>query len=135
MPGAVIFAVTVLPFALWNFRAFYEDVINYESGVSASETLFPIKSLGLGSLALALHWVNNTTDAFPFAWFQIIFGGIVLVFLLRQQWKTNSLTQMLMNFAFLLLTISFFSRTFNDNHLGFVLTWLLLPSLLYDPNV
>lgn len=132
IPALVFFFLVVTPFVLWDAHAFVEDVINYQSGVSSSATNYPIKSLGLGSFVLGFEWVESSAADFPFSIFQIIFGGLTLIVLLIHQWRRNTVAQMALNYALLLFVFAFFSRTFNDNHLGFALIWFILPSFLAD---
>jgi hypothetical protein len=135
VPGALLLVVTLLPFFLWNPAAFVDDTINYQSGLSsAGTTTYPIKSLGLGDLALGLGWIKSSTDTFPFSIFQIVLGGLTLILLLWLQWRHNTIAQMALNYAILFFVFAFFSRTFNDNHLGFALTCFILPSFLADAN-
>lgn len=132
IPAAVIFAAIMLPFVIWNVGAFMEDTITYQTGGAVSNTSYPIKSLGLGGLLLGFGIVPKSTEAFPFSLLQIAFGGTMLVILLFWQRRNNTLTQMLTNYAILLFVFSFFSRVFNDNHLGHALSWFLLPPFLRD---
>ncbi len=135
VPGALLLMAALLPFLFWNPAAFIEDTINYQSGLSsAGTTTYPIKSLGLGDLALGLGWIKSSTATFPFATFQIVLGGLTLILLLWLQWRHNTITQMALNYAILFFVFAFFSRTFNDNHLGFALTCFVLPSFLADAN-
>lgn len=132
LPAALVLAAILVPFLVWSPGAFLDDVINYQSGIASGAALYPIKSLGLGSLALGSQWIHRNTDVFPFWWFQVAFGGAGTIVMLYYQWRHNTLAQMLLNYAILLFIFSFFSRTFNDNHLGFALTWLILPSFVSD---
>jgi uncharacterized membrane protein len=135
VPGALLLVVTLLPFFLWNPAAFVDDTINYQSGLSsAGTTTYPIKSLGLGGLGLGLGWIKSSTDTFPFSAFQIVLGGLTLIPLLWLQWRHNTITRMALNYAILFFVFAFFSRTFNDNHLGFALTCFILPSFFADTS-
>lgn len=136
VPAALVFAGILLPFLIWDVRAFLDAVLSLPSGLPAAGAIYPIRSLGLGGLALGLGWIKHSTDPFPFSWFQILFGGLGLVFLLYAQWRNNTLTQMLMNYALLLVVYLFFARSFVDNYLGFAVVWLVLPRFLRDskPN-
>jgi len=132
LTAILLFALVIMPFLVWDAAAFVDDIINYQSGISPSATNYPIKALGLGSLVLGFHWVENSTATFPFAIFQIVVGGLILMGLLVRQWRNNTISQMAMNYAILFFVFAFFSRTFNDNHLGFALTWLVLPAFWAD---
>ncbi|MBI4790104.1 MAG: DUF2029 domain-containing protein [Chloroflexi bacterium] len=134
IPAIILFGAIVAPFLIWNPGAFVEDVFDFQSGISSSATNYPIKSLGLGSFLLGFELVKNNTDSFPFSALQILVGGLILAVLLARQWRTNTLTQMTIGYAILLFVFAFFSRTFNDNHLGFALIWFGLPSILADAD-
>ncbi|MEW5719289.1 MAG: glycosyltransferase 87 family protein [Chloroflexota bacterium] len=134
IPAIILFVVIVAPFVTWNPAAFMEDVINFQSGISAGPTNYPIKSLGLGSLAVGFGLVEKITDPFPFSIFQIGLSGLTLAILLARQWRNNTLAQMTINYAILFFVSAFFSRTFNNNHLGFALIWFFLPTFLADSD-
>ncbi len=125
--------LVLVPFLVWDARAFGDDVIAFQSGVGGG-VIYPIKSLGLGSLALGSGLVTSTAQ-FPFGWFQLIFGGVTLLYLLFYQRAHNTARQVFINYALLLFVISFFSRTFNDNHLAFALTWVILAFLVNEGQV
>ncbi|MBI5029626.1 MAG: hypothetical protein HZB51_03810 [Chloroflexi bacterium] len=133
-PGAIWLALILFPFLIWNPAAFVEDTINFQSGISANALSYPVKSLGLGDLLVGFGIIQSNDQAFPFSLLQILFGGLTLGLLLRKQLSHNTLGQILFNYAVLFFVSAFFSRTFNDNHLGFALILLLLPSLVAEPT-
>ncbi len=135
IPAAILFCAVLLPFVLWNAGAHIDDTISYQAGTSAPGTNYPIKSLGLGGLALGMGWIQDPNGAFPYTGLEFGVVGLVFLFLLYRQWRNNTLLQLILNFALLFLVYGFFSRVFNDNHLGFALTWLLLPSFITDAKV
>lgn len=128
---ALVMGVTVLPFLFWDATAFLDDVIQYPSG--AGEFAYPIKSLGLGGIALALGWIPSHVSTFPFGVLQAAVGLPVLVLLCRYQIAANSLRRLWLSYGWMTLTIAFFSRVFNDNHLGFILS-ILASGLLSDES-
>lgn len=130
LPAGLLAVAFILPFLLLNAPAFLGDILGYPTAVDGAGGAYPIKSLGLGDLALGLGWVSSTTAAFPFLPLGLAAGGIMMVPLVRRQWRSPTLAQLLMNYGLLLSVVSFFSRAFNDNHLGYALTWLLLPSFV-----
>jgi hypothetical protein len=69
--GLAIAAVGVLllPFVLWNARAFVADTLlfNFASGAEA----YPIQGLGLSSILLQAGIIHGARDAFPFLAIQI----------------------------------------------------------------
>jgi hypothetical protein len=120
----VAFSAIVLPFALWDARALIDDVFLYASG--ATEFAYPIKSLGWGGIALAFGWIPNERANAPFTLLQIIFGAPTLVWLGWLQLRRNSIRAVWLNYAALTLVIAFFSRVFNDNHLGYITSLFIL---------
>lgn len=125
----VVGGAVVLPFALWNPQAFLEDVWLYPSGRTLAHQ-YPLISLGLGGLGVALGWFPQLGGTFPFSWLQLLFGGPTLLLLLRRQGQRNTLAQLWLNYGLLTLVIGLFSYVFNDNHLGFVTALLTIGFLL-----
>jgi hypothetical protein len=132
LPAILLFALVIVPFLIWNASALLTAVLILPSGNSAADSIYPIRSMGLGGLLLGLGLIKQSTDPFPFSWFQLFFCGLGLVFLLYAQWRNNTGIQMIMNFALLLFIYLFFARSFVDNYLGFLLTWLVLPTFFND---
>ncbi len=134
LPAILLFALVIVPFLVWDASALLDATLILPSGNSAAGSIYPIRSLGLGGLALGLGWIKQSIDPFPFSWLQIIFGGLGLIFLLYAQWRNNTGTQVIMNFALLLSIYLFFARSFVDNYLGFLLTWLVLPTFFNNDS-
>ncbi len=130
LPSAVLLGALILPFLIWDANAFIDDAVKFQTGTLQDGTNYPINSVGFGSLVLGLDWAESVTDPYPFTLLQLPVTCLALLVLLRRQWLNNTLKQMVMNYAILFLVSGFFSRTFNDNHLGFALTWLILPSFI-----
>lgn len=130
--AATFFAVTVLPFLLWNVNAFIEDVLRYPVGLG--DHPYPINSLGFGGIALSLGWIPNNLTHLPFEWLQLIFGVPTLVALWRFQLARNSVSRLWLSYALLLFVIAFFSNVFNDNHLGFNITLFVVGALWTSPE-
>ncbi|MEW5986101.1 MAG: hypothetical protein AB1791_05675 [Chloroflexota bacterium] len=129
----VILSVMILPFALWNPQAFLEDVWLYPSGRTLAHQ-YPLISLGLGGLGVALGWFPQLGATFPFSWLQLLFGGPTLLLLLYRQGQRNTLAQLWLNYGLLTLVIGLFSYVFNDNHLGYVTVLLTIGYLLQKQN-
>jgi uncharacterized membrane protein len=132
LPAILTFALVIMPFLIWNASALLTAVLILPSGNSAVGSIYPIRSMGLGGVVLGLGLIKQSTDPFPFSWFQLLFCGLGLVFLLYVQWRNNTGAQMIINFALLLFIYLFFARSFVDNYLGFLLTWLVLPTFFND---
>jgi hypothetical protein len=126
----ILFAALVFPFFLWDSNAFVEDVFRYPVGLS--EHPYPIRSLGFGGFALALGWIASDTAAFPFERLQLLFGIPVLIGLLRFLCDRISISRLWICCGILTFVISFFSRVFNDNYLGYLLNLALLGVIADD---
>jgi hypothetical protein len=128
---AGILGAIILPFFFWNAAAFVDDLFHYTAG--STESAYPIKSLGLGGIALAWGWIPSNASYFPFTFLQLLFGLPTLAVLCRWQMARNTLGRVWLCYGMLTLVIAFFSRVFNDNHLGYILTLLALGTLT-EPN-
>lgn len=109
------------PFLLWDAGAFLDDTYLYLSGQAASS--YPISGLGFGALLVALGLIREDSY-FPFALFQAVFCLPLLIFLLRRQLSSNMVKQCWLGYGLLLFTTFFFSRYFNDSHLGVIVSAL-----------
>jgi uncharacterized membrane protein len=127
---AAVFGAIVLPFVLWQPTAFYEDTIAFQSGMSADS--YPIYGLGFSMLLLAYGVIASNTAPFPFWIFQAALGLPLLVGLLRYQQTHHNLRQVVINYTLFFFVISFFSRAFNDNYIGFILSLVIMGLLMDD---
>jgi hypothetical protein len=123
----VLVAVIVLPFVFWDSNAFLDDVWHYTAG--STQFAYPIKSWGFGGIALTLGWIGDPLDVFPFGVLQLIFGLPVLFLLIRYQLAQNTTGRMWLCYGLFTFVIAFFSRVFNDNHLGYILTVFAIGAL------
>jgi hypothetical protein len=117
-PLFIIGLIIILPFILWNFKAFWEDIYHYPAGTL--ETSFPIKDLGFSMLLVYIGIIKSQLDYFPFWILQLIFGLPILILLLKWQRDNNSLSQVFVSYGALLLVFWFFSRFFNINYIAFL---------------
>jgi hypothetical protein len=125
-PCLVIFAVLVLPFAVWDWGALVDDVWGWASGVA--EAPYQIRGWGFANLILALGLVESKLDYFPF-WIPELFACLpLLLFLLWKQIKTNTLGAALYSYSALMFVFFYFSRFLNENYLGFILAFVVLAS-------
>jgi uncharacterized membrane protein len=122
--------LVILPFLLWDAAAFLDDTYWYLSGQAVSS--YPIRGFGFGGLLLTLGFIRDRTIYFPFIIFQAALCLPLLIFLLRRQSSENTVKRCWLGYGLLLLTFAFFSRFFNDNHLGIVVNALALGLLSED---
>ena len=126
---AIGFLVIVLPWVVWNPSAFFADTLAYQSGMTG--TSYPIAGFGFSRILLVFGAVRSNTAPFPFWVFQVGLGLPLLGLLLRRQEANPTLSALVANPALLLFIVQFFSRAFNDNYLGMVVS-MLAAALLMD---
>jgi uncharacterized membrane protein len=124
VPLILVLALLLLPFALWDFDALYDDIWRWGSGTA--EIPYQITGWGLANLVLALGLVETRLDYFPFWIPELLVCLPLLLFLVRRQWKRNTISSMLYNYSFLTLAFFYTSRFLNENYLGYILALLAL---------
>lgn len=122
VPFLVVIALLLLPFALWDFDALFDDVWRWSSGTA--EVPYQITGWGLANFVLALGLVESRLDYFPFWIPELLVCLPLFLFLLWRQWKRNAISSMLYHYAFLTLVFFYLSRFMNENYLGYVLAIL-----------
>lgn len=122
---ALIMAVVVGPFALWNLPAFMDDTFAYASG-TASALNYPIRGYTIGRLLVLFEQVQSDLDYYPFWLWQVVIGLPVLALSLYYQWRQRTLAAMFLAASLFIFTLGFVSRYFQDNYVGFVVTLAFL---------
>ena len=112
--------ILILPFATWNWNAFFEDAVLFQS------TQYPIWGYGFSEWLVASGALASRTAAFPFWVIQLAIGLPLLVVLARVQMRNNSIKAMLWAASGWSFAIAFFSRAFLDSHIGFILSLAVL---------
>ncbi len=124
VPCGIIFAVLVLPFAVWNWGALVDDVWGWASGVA--EVPYQIRGWGFANWVLGLGLVESRLDYFPF-WIPELLACLpLLTILLWKQARRNTLETMLYSYSALMFVFFYFSRFLNENYLGFILAFVAL---------
>lgn len=124
VPLILVLALLLLPFAVWDFDALFDDVWRWSSGTA--EVPYQITGWGLANLVLALGLVQSRLDYFPFWIPELLVCLPLLAVLLWRQWTRNSISSMLYHYAFLALAFMYTSRFMNENYLGYILAVLAL---------
>lgn len=119
--GAALIAMA--PFIIWSPARFFESTIGYAIGDAAAS--YPISGFGFGQLLVSSGTIRTMWDRYPFWIWQAVLGLPLLVILIRWQLRQNSIARMLFAYAALTTVLLFFSRYFNDSHLG-MLSMLVL---------
>lgn len=114
----------VAPFFLWDAKAYLESTVFYLSGTGSNS--YPIAGYGWGMVLLGLGIIKNLHAEYPFFIWQIIFGMPILFVLLRLLKKNLSLSFVWFGYAAFLFVVWYFSRYFNNSHLGYLSSLFVL---------
>ncbi len=131
----VVALALIGPWLVWNPFAMYDDVWRWSTG--QGETGYQIWGWGASNLVLAFGWVQNRFEYWPFIIPQTIIGLPLLVWLLYQQARRNTLGTMLWGYGIFLFAFFFLSRFMQPNYLGFAgsalaLAWFTDSSAVAD---
>ncbi len=114
----LVFAVLVLPFFLWNPKAFLDSTVFYLSGNTPNS--YPISGYGFGMLLQEFGFIKNLKDQFPFIIFQLIFGIPVLLYLIKFIKQRTTVKSLILAYGIFLFIYWYFSRYFNNSHIVFL---------------
>ncbi len=120
----VTVGVIVAPFFLWDPKAYLDSTVFYLSGGTLGG--YPIAGYGWGMILWSLGIVKDFHSQHPFFLWQLIFGLPVLVVLLRLLKKRLSLSFVWFGYATFLFVIWYFSRYFNNSHMGYLSSLFVL---------
>ncbi|GIW11305.1 MAG: hypothetical protein KatS3mg061_2362 [Dehalococcoidia bacterium] len=123
LPIVLTAALFILPYALWDAPALWEDTVLYNAGAPVADGL-PIKGWGAATFVVALGWVDDLFAPFPFWVGELLLAGPLTVVLLLRQWRHNTLAAAFAHFGLLSLVVVYLSRTMNPNYIGFALAML-----------
>ncbi|MFA6525149.1 MAG: glycosyltransferase 87 family protein [Patescibacteria group bacterium] len=124
-PIFIIGAVFIVPFLIWDFGAFWEDVFLYPSG--KLPTSYPITGYGFSQLMLmAKVGVKTIHDYYPFWILQLIVSAPLLFFLYRYQKRNKTVSAMLVSYGLFIFVFWLFSRFFNDNYITYIFSILII---------
>jgi hypothetical protein len=116
--SAVVALLITAPFALWDLPAFVTDVFSYPAGSVAVN--YPIRGYTVGTLMVGAGLIKSPLDKFPFWVLQLILGIPLLMFLLRYQWRRNTVGSMLLVAGVFTFGLGVLSRFFQDNYVGYI---------------
>ncbi|MBX3054884.1 MAG: DUF2029 domain-containing protein [Anaerolineae bacterium] len=122
---ALIMAVIIGPFALWNLPAFMDDTFAYASGTAVTLN-YPIRGYTVGRLLVVFGQVQSDLDYYPFWLWQVVIGLPMLALCLYYQWRQRTTAAMFLAASLFIFTLGFVSRYFQDNYVGFVITLAFL---------
>lgn len=114
----ITFSAIVLPFFIWDPKAFLDSTIFYLSGNTPNS--YPISGYGFGMLMNEFGYIKDLKGSFPFIITQLIVGIPVLLLLLRYLKKNTSVKSLILTYAIFLFVFWYFSRYFNNSHVVFL---------------
>jgi len=115
---AITFAILVVPFFLWNQKAFIDSTISYLSGSTLHS--YPISGYGFGALLSQWGFIKDVDAYFPFTLIQVAIS-IPLMFLMYKYFKKNpTVKTLIILYGIFLFIFWYFSRYFNNSHLGYL---------------
>lgn len=118
LPFAITFIVMLIPFLIWDARAFLDSTVFYLSGSAANS--YPIAGYGFGKVLSELGLISDLHSYYPFWIWQLIFCLPVLIFLLLWQKKDNNIFRLILSYGVFLFVFWYFSRYLNNSHLGYL---------------
>ncbi len=118
------FALLILPYVIWDPFAFYDDVWRWSNG--QGETGYQIWGWGASNFVLALGWVSNRFDQWPFWRLEVLCALPLLVWFLLRQRRHNTLAVACWHYGVFLFVFFYSSRFLNENYLSYILAFLSL---------
>ncbi len=127
LPSVALTAIIILPFALWDWHAFYEDVISFPAGTIP--TSFPINGFSFAVFARNEGWA--LAETYPhWAWmFQLALLPL-LGWLMRDLYRRPGIGRMFLYYGLFLFPVLFFTRFFHDNYMGAIIAIVVTGVLL-----
>jgi len=129
-PFILLSATIILPFYLWNPKAFLDSTVYYLSG--NTQHSYPVSGYGFGMILHQMNIIKNVHDYFPFQTLQIVFGLPTLLLVSFYLIKAPSVQRLIICYALFLFVFWYFARYFNNSHVGY-LSMLFITAYLW-PN-
>ncbi len=108
----------VLPFLVWDTKAFVDSVLLYLTGNTPNS--YPISGYGLGMLLYDAGIIPDIHAYYPFIIWQVAISLPLLILLLRWIFKKPTEATLVVSYAIFLTVYWYLSRYFNNSHLGYL---------------
>jgi len=108
----------VLPFLIWDAPAFVNSVVLYVSGNTTHS--YPVSGYGFGIVLTSLGYIRDIHTYYPFLYWQLGIGLPLFVVLWRWLRRNPAPSRLMMAYAVFLMVFWYFSRYFNNSHLGYL---------------
>lgn len=117
-PFAVTFVAIILPFFLWDTKAFLDSTLFYLSGNTTHG--YPISGYGLGMILYQMGIIKDTNQYYPFQIWQAIFGIPLAIILIKNLKNNLNVSRLILAYGIFLFVFWYFSRYLNNSHLGYL---------------
>jgi hypothetical protein len=117
-------AVLVVPFLLWDAKAFVESVILFVSGGTTNG--YPISGYGFGMILRQYDVIQNSRQYYPFIAWQLLFGLPMMVLSVWYYFRKPQIWRLFFGYALFLSVVWYFSRYFNNSHVIFLAQLFIL---------
>jgi len=131
---------TMLPFILWNARAFWNDTVAYPLGLMRDAIPLDVpwgtgfQALGFGRVALGAAWAHPNGTGYIGPWIALAAGALVLGVVGIRLWRAPSLPLLLAGYLVLLFVLEYFGRFMIDTSLGYLAVLAPLCYFLAPPQ-
>lgn len=119
LTGIVILTL-VSPFVVWDAKAFFDSTVFYLSGGGNLATSYPVSGYGFGMVLYSLGIITDIHQYYPFMLWQVLIGFPVLGLGIWWIRKYPRISTALFVYGLFLFVIWYFSRYFNNSHVGVV---------------
>lgn len=123
IPFFSTFALIILPFIAWDTRALLNSTVYYLSGNIPNS--YPIAGYGWGMVLNSLGVIKDLNSYYPFWIWQLLIAGPIGIILLYWLKKSPSIARLIFSYGVFLSVFWYFSRYFNNSHLGYLSTVFL----------
>lgn len=110
--------VLMLPFFLWDAKAFINSVVGFLSGTTAYS--YPVGGYGFGMVLYQLGIIKDIHAYYPFIYWQLLFALPALFWSIRWALKKPVMSRLLIGYALTLSLFWYLSRYFNNSHLSYI---------------
>lgn len=117
-PFLITFAGIIAPFFIWDPKAFLDSTLFYLSGNILHG--YPISGYGWGMVLTQIGIIKNANQYYPFQIWQVLFGIPLVVILIKNLKNNLSVNRMILLYGIFLFVFWYFSRYFNNSHLGYL---------------
>lgn len=118
LPFLIIFAGIVLPFFVWDPKAFLDSTLFYLSGNISNG--YPISGYGWGMVLAQMGIIKDVSQYYPFLVWQAILGIPLAIILIKNLKNNLTVNRLILFYGIFLFVFWYFSRYLNNSHLGYI---------------